>query len=55
MYYDQITRKESVNILPQPMSPAYIKLKDSFKWQGLPIEFVEADDGAVSVELRERK
>ena len=34
---------------------AYIKLKCSFKWKGLPIEFVEADDGAISVEFRERK
>jgi hypothetical protein len=34
---------------------AYIKLRGTFKWKGLPIEFVEADDGAISVEFREKK
>jgi hypothetical protein len=34
---------------------AYIKLKSFFKWKGLPIEFVETDDNAISVEFRERK
>ncbi|MFC2072546.1 hypothetical protein ACFLUU_07600 [Chloroflexota bacterium] len=34
---------------------ACIKLKSSFKWKDLPIEFVEADDGAISVEFREKK
>ncbi len=34
---------------------AYIKLKCSFKWKGLPIEFIEADDGVISLEFRERK
>ncbi len=34
---------------------AYIKLESSFKWKGLPIEFVEAEDGAISVEFRKEK
>jgi len=32
---------------------AYTKLKNSFKWKGLPIEFVEKGNGALSVEFRE--
>jgi hypothetical protein len=52
-----------LNIIPEPdrqgkqflLRYAYIKLKSAFKWKGLPIEFVEADDGAISVEFRERK
>ena len=34
---------------------AYLKLKSSYRWKGLPIEFVEAEDGAISVEFRDKR
>ena len=40
---------------PFLLRDADIKLKSSFKWKGLPIEFVEAEDGAISVEFRDKK
>jgi len=52
-----------LKIIPEPerqgkqflLRYAYIELKSSFKWKGLPIGFVEADDGEISIEFRERK
>jgi len=32
---------------------AYMKLRNSFKWRGLPIKFVERDDGTLYLEFRE--
>jgi len=34
---------------------AYTKLKNSFKWKGLPIKFEEKGDGTLSVEFREKE
>ena len=34
---------------------AHAKLKGSFKWEGLPIVFDEADDGTLSVVFRENE